>query len=92
VLGKGRDFVGVIHEWAGAPEAVGALVESVAARQGPLRVLSPGWSEPPVFGEHETVALAQGLALAPGPSARELLGDPTSAGSFPTYVWGLDSF
>jgi predicted N-acetyltransferase YhbS len=92
VLGKGRDLVGVIHEWAGAPESVRALVESVAASLGPLRVLSPGWSEPPVSGEHETVALAQGLALAPGPSARELLGDATTRASFPTYVWGLDSF
>jgi predicted N-acetyltransferase YhbS len=92
VLGKGRDLAGVIHEWAGAPEAVRALVESVAAREGPLRVLSPGWGEPPVCGDHETVALAQGLALAPGPSARELLGDATARATFPTYVWGLDSF
>lgn len=92
VVGKGRDLVGVVHEWAGAPDAVRALVESVAAREGPLCLLSPGWSEPPVAGESESVALAQGLALGGGPSARERLGDPETPALFPTYVWGLDSF
>lgn len=92
VLGKGRDLAGVIHEWAGAAPAVRRLLESVAARVGPLRVLSSGWSEPPLPGSHEVVPLAQGVALAPGASALALLGDPATPAAFPTYVWGLDSF
>ncbi len=92
VLGKGRDLVGVVHEWAGAPAAVARLLRGVAARVGGVRLLSPGWCEPPLGGTHERVAMAQGIALVPGASAPDLLGDATTPAAFPTYVWGLDSF
>jgi predicted N-acetyltransferase YhbS len=96
VEGRGRDLHGVVHEWAGAPEAVSALLRGVTAAAGePLWVLSPESLAPPVAGEHVLGALALFRVLeasALGTSdARELLGDPRRPARLPVYVWGLDS-
>jgi predicted N-acetyltransferase YhbS len=96
VEGKGRDLRGVVHEWAGEPKRVGALLAHAAARDdAPACVLSPDALPPPVEGEHRVGAFAQLRILRPERFAsedpREVFGDPTIPPRLPIYLWGLDS-
>ena len=80
VEGKGRDLRGVVHEWAGEPEHVRALLRGIAAsaahRSGCSRPRSP---TRPLEGEHALGALALFRILRPErfgtADAAELLGD-----------------
>jgi hypothetical protein len=96
VEGKGRDLGGVVHEWAGEPEHVRALVSGVSAgAEQPLWLLSPASAEPPLDGDHMLGALALFRVLRPQSfgtgDAAELLGDELRPARLPLYLWGLDS-
>jgi predicted N-acetyltransferase YhbS len=96
VEGKGRDLRGVVHEWAGEPAHVAALLRGVAARaREPLWLLSPAALDPPLAGSHALGALALFRVLRPdrlgAEDARELLGDEHRPARLPIYLWGLDS-
>ncbi|MFQ5513544.1 MAG: GNAT family N-acetyltransferase [Myxococcota bacterium] len=96
VEGKGRDLRGVIHEWAGDPQALAGLFAAITARRpAPLPVLSPETSPPPGCEPGGVQALAQLRILDPGRlgenDAVRLFGDPGSPARLPIYVWGLDS-
>jgi len=96
VEGKGRDLGGVIHEWAGDPGHVEALIRGVVAlRAEPLWALSPLDRAAPLDGEHAAGALALFRVLRPdrlgGSDVVELLGDERHPARLPIYVWGLDS-
>lgn len=96
VEGKGRDLGGVIHEWAGEPAHVRALIRAVVALAGePLWVLSPLDRDAPVEGEHGAGALALFRVLRSerlgAADAVELLGDERRRARIPIYLWGLDS-
>jgi predicted N-acetyltransferase YhbS len=96
VIGKGRDLRGVVHEWAGDPVSVAALLRGVAARSNaPLWLLSPEHVPPPLEGAHVLGALALFRVLRPErfgtADARELLGDERRPARLPLYIWGLDS-
>jgi predicted N-acetyltransferase YhbS len=96
VEGKGRDLQGVVHEWAGEPASVAALLRAVASRAGvPLALLSPACIDPPVEGDQALGALALFRVLRPerlgSADAVELLGDERRPARLPVYLWGLDS-
>jgi predicted N-acetyltransferase YhbS len=96
VEGKGRDLEGVVHEWAGEPDAVATLARAVAAGlAGPLWLLSPESVLVPLDGEAAIGPVCQVALLE---TARfgdddpvQLFGDAHHAGRIPFYVWGLDS-
>lgn len=96
VVGKGRDLPGVVHEWAGVPEAVESLLHAVASlRSESLAVIGPEAVAPPVSGKSGVGALAMFRVLRPeslgGADAVDLLGDAETPARLPLYVWGLDS-
>ncbi|MEE9281739.1 MAG: GNAT family N-acetyltransferase [Myxococcota bacterium] len=96
VLGKGRDLGGVIHEWAGAPEAVEALLRGVAAiRSQSLVVIGPDALAAPVAEKGGIGPLAMFRVLDPealgSDDPVELFGDSETAARLPLYIWGLDS-
>lgn len=96
VEGKGRDLEGVIHEWAGEPANIEALIRGVVAlREEPLWVLSPLDRDAPLEGEHVRGALALFRVLRPerlgSADPVELLGDEQHSARLPIYLWGLDS-
>jgi predicted N-acetyltransferase YhbS len=97
VIGKGRDLQGVVHEWAGEPEAVAGLLAALARKIGPdLCALSPEALPPPVDGAHEIGSLAQLCILRPerfgSSDPVRVFGDADTPAEWPFYVWGLDSF
>ena len=96
VLGKGRDLGGVIHEWAGAAQALESLIRGVASLRGePLWVIGPEALAPPLDAPGGLGALAMFRVLRPealgSESPVELFGDGETSGRLPLYVWGLDS-
>ena len=96
VVGKGRDLGGVVHEWAGAPAAVAALLRGVAALQArSLPVIGPEALAAPVAGESRVGPLAMFRVLRPeslgSDDPVELFGDPETPARLPIYIWGLDS-
>jgi predicted N-acetyltransferase YhbS len=95
--GKGRDLQGVIHEWAGDPDALAELIAAIAEEDPETRwLLAPAAATPPTEGTEalQTIGLARVLRPAavgtedPG----ELIGAAERAGRLEAYVWGLDSF
>lgn len=96
VVGRGRDLGGVIHEWAGEPEALARLLPAVAARSGrPLGLLAPADLPSPASDRGRVQPMAQLCILRPeglgGDDPVELFGDPVRRARIPIYVWGLDS-
>jgi predicted N-acetyltransferase YhbS len=96
VEGKGRDLRGVIHEWAGEPDAVETLVRGVAAQSAePLWLLSPESLPPPVDGESSIGTVCQLVLLEADRFEDDdpvrVFGDTRRPGRIPFYVWGLDS-
>lgn len=63
-LGRGDDFQGVVHEWAGCPDAVLACLAQLVRAHGPLRVLASPEPEACALRLH-----AAGAAVASGPLA-----------------------
>jgi len=59
--GRGDDFGGVVHEWAGSPAGVTACVASFLAESDPVRMLSGPGDAQPVAALH-----AAGAAAYPG--------------------------
>lgn len=96
IEGKGRDLVGVIHEWAGDPGSVAALIHAIAGEaDGVTWVLSPDSARPPVDGECGVGPLAQIAILQPerfdSGDPVEVFGSATRFAQVPIYIWGLDS-
>ncbi len=96
VLGKGRDLRGVIHEWAGAAQALASLIHSVASLRGePLWVIGPEALAPPLEASGGLGGLAMFRVLRPeslgSEDPVELFGDAETPARLPIYVWGLDS-
>ncbi len=96
VEGKGRDLQGVIHEWAGEPDALALLLQEIVARAGePAWLLSPIALDAPVRGDSDLGPVAQFRVLRPGTfgsaDPREIFGDRERPARLPMYVWGLDS-
>ena len=96
IEGRGRDLRGVVHEWAGRPDALAGLLGALAARpDGPGWLLSPGALPAPVAGEHHRGAMAQMRVLRPEElgtaDAAEAFGGAEREARIPVYVWGLDS-
>ena len=97
VAGRGRDLQGVIHEWAGEPEALARLLQRVIAPHGgPRSILSPASLPPPLPGLHHEGPMAQVRIVRPRALGTddpvEAFGDRDRDPRFPIYVWGLDSF
>ena len=96
VLGKGRDLGGVIHEWAGSPQALESLIRGVVSqRGGPLWVIGPAALAPPLEAPSGLGALAMFRILRPesfgSADPVELFGNAETPARLPLYVWGLDS-
>jgi GNAT superfamily N-acetyltransferase len=95
-VGKGRDLQGIVHEWAGEPEALAALLAEVASRTPVQGLLSPAAAEPPLRGPSEVAPLCLARVLQPEvvgtPDPAVLLGAGERPGRLEMYVWGLDSF
>jgi GNAT superfamily N-acetyltransferase len=95
--GKGRDLQGVLHEWAGEPAALRALVARVQQLEPGLRwLLAPAPALPPAEGPAALGPLLLARALHPealgSDDPAHLLGAGERAGALEAYVWGLDSF
>lgn len=85
-LGRGDDFCGVVHEWAGTAEAVLACLEGLCAERGPLLVQAG--PEPGLLG---TSLEAAGAAAESDDFALARFLDPGCAPSTSLYLWGFDS-
>ncbi|MFQ5696685.1 MAG: GNAT family N-acetyltransferase [Myxococcota bacterium] len=94
VCGKGRDLVGVAHEWGGDPEAVAELLGELAGTRAQV-ALAPDPAGIPALGPGHLGPLAQIRILAPERLGTDdplrLFGDAETPAEIPLYVWGLDS-
>jgi hypothetical protein len=95
-LGRGDDFGGVVHEWAGLSDGVLTCWQSLCERHGELDVLSGPLREPPVARVLEQGAplragcFALARILAPQVLWRSLMSPEAAAadGCNETDAWG----
>lgn len=94
-LGRGDDFVGVVHDWAGEPAGLVACVASFLAQRPEVLVLAGAAGEPfeRALRDAGAPCIERPLGLA-----RPLGGGPGDAGSDAAqalaadlFVWGFDS-
>lgn len=85
-LGRGDDFVGVIHEWAGSPRAVLACFEGMCAEWGPLLVQAG-----PEPGALASALNLVGVRVAKDDFALARVLHSQSPPSSSLYLWGFDS-
>lgn len=99
LVGKGEDFPGVCHEWAGPANEVLACIQEARLVYPELRILSPGvvhdQDEAQVLEELEKNAFESRLeylalfrCLNPNYKIEDL--QPENL-RFPFFIWGLDS-
>lgn len=99
LLGKGEDFRGTCHEWAGPALEVLCCLETLRRRHPQMKILSPG-----VLHMLEEVAVIEAVEAAGFENGLEYLGliKPTSelldvellnpeSLEYPFFIWGLDS-
>jgi hypothetical protein len=99
LMGKGEDFKGVCHEWAGPADEVMACIDTFRKVEPSLRVLSPGIShtedeirvldamDNKLFDSRlEYMALLKPLS----PKIKREGLDPENL-LYPFFIWGLDS-
>lgn len=94
VCGKGRDLVGIAHEWGGDPEALAELLGELAGL-GVQAALAPESIRIPGIPPGRLGTLAQIRILAPEQLGSDdplrLFGDASTPAEIPLYIWGLDS-
>lgn len=99
LMGKGEDFVGVCHEWAGPADEVLACFDALRSREPNLRILSPG-----VLHSEEEMAVVSALEAASYETRLEYLGLMKVVSrklempkllpeqlEYSFFIWGLDS-
>jgi hypothetical protein len=94
--GKGRDLQGIVHEWAGEPDALAALLAEVSQQLPIQGILAPAGAPAPLRGQSELASFCLARVLRPEsvgtPDPVELIGAGERVGRLETYIWGLDSF
>jgi len=85
-LGRGDDFQGVVHEWAGAAQYVLACLEVLCAECGPLFVQAGPGSEPMA----SALDLAGARSISDSFALARVL-DPARPLPSSLYLWGFDS-
>ncbi len=99
LIGKGEDFHGVCHEWAGPAAEVIECFKALSQQYGQLRILSPGVANHP-----DEIEVMNSLETAASDSRLEYLGlfklmspdfkiegfNPETL-DYPFFIWGLDS-
>lgn len=99
LVGKGADFQGVCHEWAGPAKEVLACFDAFRSQQTELSILTPG-----VVHENEELKVTQALENSLSRARFEYLAffknlnseidpkglDPNNL-QYPFFIWGLDS-
>jgi GNAT superfamily N-acetyltransferase len=99
LVGKGEDFQGVCHEWAGPADEVLACIDALRERVANLRILSPGIVHTPdENGVVEALERAsfecrlEYLGLFKTVSDRVKMADLSPEDlKLPFFIWGLDS-
>lgn len=99
LLGKGEDFHGVCHEWAGPGDEVLACIDALRKVTPQLRILSPG-----VVHHQDEASVVEALEAASFECRLEYLGLFKAISSriqisslapedlkYPFFIWGLDS-
>lgn len=99
LLGKGEDFQGVCHEWAGPADEVLSCIEALRTLHPQLKILTPGV----LHTEQERVVVQRleessydcrleylGLIKIMNDRLRQKDFDPVSL-RYPFFIWGLDS-
>lgn len=85
-LGRGDDFQGVVHEWAGSNEDVLACVEVLCGECGPLFVQAG-----PESGAMATAVELAGARCTSDSFALARILDPARPLPSSLYLWGFDS-
>ncbi|MDB5038223.1 MAG: putative acetyltransferase [Bacteriovoracaceae bacterium] len=99
LVGKGEDFQGICHEWAGPAEEVLACFDALKTQLPQLRILSPG-----ILHDGDESAVVDALEAASFECRLEYLGLFKAVSSrvsikdfapedlkLPFFIWGLDS-
>jgi hypothetical protein len=99
LVGKGEDFAGACHEWAGPAQEVFACFDRLRTEVPGLKILTPGYVEDPdelsVIRKLESTGFdnrLEYLGLFKSTGTRYVIEDlkPESL-KLPFFIWGLDS-